>query len=152
MVDAAGALQRALRRRLVVEVEAAALLAARLPAAPSTGSNSSASSRPAAGVGRGAVGADRVEALQRQLGRDLGVVGDQRLVGDLDHEQLVLEALGVGEDAGALALALATRSRWRPSRSSQKSSASSEPTRQTIRWTSPAPARPCGHARGTRRR
>ncbi len=38
-----------------------------------------------------------MEAAQRQLGRHLGVVGDQRLVGDLDHGELVGEPLGIGE-------------------------------------------------------
>ena len=46
VVDAAGALQAALGRRLVEEVAAAALLAARLPGPRRPRSNSSASSRP----------------------------------------------------------------------------------------------------------
>jgi hypothetical protein len=46
-----------------------------------------------------------VEALEGQLGRDLGMRGDQRRVGDVDNEQLVVEPLRVGEDeAGAVAL------------------------------------------------
>jgi hypothetical protein len=47
-----------------------------------------------------------VEALQRQLRRDLRAVGDERRVLDADHGQLVVEALGVGE---VQALALAPR-------------------------------------------
>ena len=105
MVDAAGALQRALGRRLVVEVEAAPRLAARLPALAGRLELERLEQAPRAGLRRGAVGAHRVEALQRELGRDLGVIGDQRLVGDIDDEQLVVEPLRVGEDE-ALALAL----------------------------------------------
>ena len=74
------------------------------------------------------------------------MVGDQRLVGDLGDDELVLEALGVGE-AQALALAARARRPAAASRSAQKSSASAEPTRQTIRWTIPAPARPRGAPR-----
>ena len=85
-----------------------------------------------------------MEALQGQLAGNLGVVGDQRLVVDLDDGQLVVEPLGVGEAQGRrrarASIPLAA------SRFSQKSSASSEPTRQTIRCTSPAPARPRRHA------
>ena len=47
-----------------------------------------------------------MEAAQGDLLRHLRVVGDQRLVVDLDDQQLVLEALGVGEDQ---AVALAPR-------------------------------------------
>ena len=82
-----------------------------------------------------------MEALQRHLRRHLGMVGDQRRSGTSTTEQLVLEPLGVGEDAGRRP----SRSDSVPlarSRSAQKSSASSEATRQTIRWTIPAPARP----------
>ena len=38
-----------------------------------------------------------MEALERVLGRDLGVLGAERLVRDVDHRQLVLESLGVAE-------------------------------------------------------
>ena len=129
-----------LGRRLVVDVEPAALLAARLPAVAGA-LELERLEQAGAGLGRGAVGARGVEALQRQLGRDLGMLGDQRRVGDLDDEQLVIEALGVGE-AQALALARRLDAVRRPSRSAQKSSASAEATRQTIRCTIPAPARP----------
>ena len=47
--------------------------------------------------GLGVVGAHRVEALQGVLGGHLGVLGDQRRIGNVDHHQLVLEALGVEE-------------------------------------------------------
>ena len=43
-----------------------------------------------------------VEALERQLAGDLGMVGDQRLVGHLGDDERVLEALGVGEDEAAV--------------------------------------------------
>ena len=53
--------------------------------------------QPGARAGRAGVGAHRVEALQGQLARHLGVVGDQRRVGHVGDQQLVVEALGVGE-------------------------------------------------------
>jgi len=43
-----------------------------------------------------------VEPLDRVLAGDVGRVRDQRRVGDVRDEQLVLEALGVGEPQGAL--------------------------------------------------
>ena len=68
------------------------------------------------------------------------MLGDERLVRGLDDRELEREALGIGEAQGpgfALGLdALAAR------RSAQKSSASSEPTRNLTVWTIPAPARP----------
>ncbi len=97
MVDAAGALKRALLRRLFVDVEAAATGAPGFPAVLVDRLELERLEQGAACLGRGAVGADGVEAAQRQLGRDLGVVGDQRLVGDLDHGELVGEPLGVGK-------------------------------------------------------
>ena len=51
------------------------------------------------------VGAYAVEALQRELGGDLGVLGDQRCVGARAHGELVAQALGIGE-AQAIAHAL----------------------------------------------
>ena len=59
----------------------------------------------AAALGVVGVGARGVEALERELARDLGVVGDQRRVGGLDDGELVIEPLGVGEPE-----ALASRS------------------------------------------
>ena len=60
---------------------------------------------PAAGVGPHAGRAHSLEALQRELGRDLPVARDQRLVGAIDDDELVRHALGVGErKAGARAL------------------------------------------------
>src|ERR1044071_9613470 len=50
-----------------------------------------------------AVRAHAVEALERQLARDLRVVGDARLVGHLRREELVLEPLGICEAERVLA-------------------------------------------------
>ena len=46
------------------------------------------------GVAR--VRAHALEALQRELARDLRMVGDQRLVGHVRDDELVLEPLRVG--------------------------------------------------------
>ena len=106
MVDAPRSLQAALGRGLVVEVEAAALLAARFPATVHP-LELERLEQTLARLRRRGVGAHRVEALQRQLARHLGVVGDQRLVGHVDDQQLVVEPLGIGEDeAVAVALGL----------------------------------------------
>jgi hypothetical protein len=48
-------------------------------------------------IGRGAVGADALEALQRELARHLRVLGAHRLVTCRADDQLVAEALEVGE-------------------------------------------------------
>ena len=48
-----------------------------------------------------------MEALEGVLGRDLGVLGHQRVVAHVGHQQLVLEALGVAEaQPGVVALGL----------------------------------------------
>ena len=57
------------------------------------------------------------------------------------HRELVLEALGVGEPQPS-AVDAAASTPCSPRRPAQKSSASAEPTRQTILWTIPSPARP----------
>jgi hypothetical protein len=54
----------------------------------------------------GAEGADPLEALQRVLRWHLGVLGDQRRVGRGGDDQLVAEALRVGEDERVAALGL----------------------------------------------
>ncbi len=82
-----------------------------------------------------------MKALQRLLGRDLRVLGDQRRVGDVDDGQLVVEALGVGEAQVALALGLDPVRRQALGPEVERLS---EPTRQTILCTIPAPARPGG--------
>ena len=62
MVDAAGTLQARLRGRLVKEIEAAASLATGLPAAVG-GLELERLQQALAGLRRGTVGTDRVEAL-----------------------------------------------------------------------------------------
>jgi hypothetical protein len=83
-------------RWLVVEVERAALLAAGLPA-PVGAREAERLEQVAAGLGLRRVRAHGVEALQRVLGRHLGVLGDQRGVAHVRDQQLVVEPLGVGE-------------------------------------------------------
>ena len=98
MVHGAGALHAALARAVVV-VDAAALVAARLEAVVAERLEAERLlEQGAAALGVGRVGAHVVEALQRELGRDLRMVGDQRLVARVGHDQLQPEALGVGED------------------------------------------------------
>ena len=97
MVDGARAGDAALVA-LVVEVEAAALLAARLPARLAVRLELERLLEEAAALLRVVrVGADAVEALQRELLRHLGMVGDQRLVRALAGDQRVPQALGVAE-------------------------------------------------------
>jgi hypothetical protein len=97
VVNGAGRLHAAVGGRLVVYVEPAAPLAARLPALVAGGESERLLEVGAAALRVGGVGAHRVEALERQLGRDLRVLGCQRLVVDVGDEQLVLEPLVVGE-------------------------------------------------------
>ena len=99
MVDGPRALQSALGGRLVEEIDAAALGATRLPASSTLLGRLELErlEQSLARVGGRRVGADAVEALQRDLLRHFGVIGDQRLVIDVDDEQLVDQALGVGE-------------------------------------------------------
>src|SRR6201746_1197666 len=93
-------------RTVCREVAAAALLAAGFPGVAVT-LELERFQQGGAGVGSPAVGADRVEALQGELGRNLGVLGGQRRIGDVDDEQLVVETLRVGEDeAGPVALGI----------------------------------------------
>ena len=42
------------------------------------------------------VRAHALEALQRELARDLGMVGDERLVGDVRDHELVLKPFRIG--------------------------------------------------------
>ena len=150
VVDGARALDATLLRRRVEDVEAAALGAARLPAV----ARSARTRAPPAGrswsSGRRRVGAHRVEALQGELARDLGVVGDQRRVGHVGDEELVVEPLRVGE-VEAVALAPGGRCRGRrgdPPRSR------APPARRPARRSGAPSRRPPGRAprRGTRRR
>ena len=108
VVHAAGALAARLGRRRVVGDRAAAALAAQLPRAVAGRPRVEHLLQQAAAALRvGAVRAHRVEALQRVLGRDLGVLGAERLVDTGAHGQLVPQALEVGEAQGvAVALGL----------------------------------------------
>src|SRR5205814_7255548 len=105
VVDGAGA-GDALPVRVVVRVEPAAPLTARLPglAVPRELERLEEAAAPLR-VAR--IGVDGVEALQRVLLRNLRVVGDQRLVVRLDRDQPVPQALGIGEREPASAVALA---------------------------------------------
>ena len=144
VVDRARALQPALVRR---RVEAIARRGARR-AAPSAsvagrlGAEQALEQR-AGRVGVEAVRADGVEALERVLRGDLGMLGRQRLVGGRVDGELVTEALGVGEaqdvavalgrDALGAETLLPEVDRLRAGRRATRS-----------RWTMPGPARPRG--------
>ena len=101
-MDGSGARLARSRRRLVDEVEAAAPLAARLPAAVDRLEAETALEQVASSGRPRYVRAHAVRALEGQIARHLGVIGDERLVGYLDGQQLVLEALRVGKDEGAV--------------------------------------------------
>ena len=79
---------------------------------------------------RPAVGANALEALQRVLARDLGMVRDERRVADVRDNELVLQPLGIREPE-RLAVGFDPRGLRRVSRLAQNSSAAGEPTRQT---------------------
>ena len=68
------------------------------------------------------------------------MVGHERLVRRLDEPDLEAEALRVGEREAVAVARHLDALRFR--RSSQNSTASAEPTRQTTVWTIPRPARP----------
>src|SRR4051794_40264467 len=94
-MDAARALQAVLSGGLVEAVEPAAVLAPRLPAVLTRLESQRALEERLASLGVGRVGADVVEPLQRHLGGNLGMVGGQRLVGNVDDRELVLESVVV---------------------------------------------------------
>ena len=104
-MDRARAHDPGLGRRQVVGIAPATQRAACLPGVlAAVGSKDSVSSSVARlRVGVGGVRADGVEALERELGGNLGVVCDERLVGRLDDRELVLEALRVAEAEPAVA-------------------------------------------------
>ena len=104
MVNGPGTGDAVLGRWLVVEVARTAVLTAGLPALAAVG-EAERLEQAAAGVRPRGVGAHAVEALERVLGRHLGVLGDQRVVAHVRDEQLVVEALGIGEQQ-VVALAL----------------------------------------------
>ena len=145
VVDAAGALQRSLGRRLVVDVEAAALSPRASQPSP-TGSNSSASSRRRLASGARAVGAHRVEALQGQLApgpRD----GRRSAARRRPRPRPARGRAPRGRRSAGPPPARSARLPLAASRFSQKSSDSSEPTRQTIRCTVSRPGPAPRHAR-----
>ena len=80
-----------------------------------------------------------MEALERVLGRDLGVLGDQRLVAHVEYAELVVEALGIAEQQ-ALAVALDLDSSAEPPGPEVERVPLA--TRHTTRWIMPSPARP----------
>ena len=94
------------------------------------------------GSGRArAVRAHAVEPLERELGGDLGMLGDQRRI----RRRCSRRPRGRGLRSRRRRASPRRRSVSMPSaarRASQKSIASSDATRQTMRWTLPAPARP----------
>jgi hypothetical protein len=110
VVDAAGPLKAVLGGRLVVGPEAPATRAARLPAVArrrESGVLIGLEAEPlgeqrAARVRRRAVSARGMKALQGQVGGNIGMIGDQRLVASLDDDQLMPEPLGVFEDETAV--------------------------------------------------
>src|SRR5438874_12609101 len=93
-MDAAAALKRALARwRLVVDVEAATLLGARLPA----GREAERLEERRALLRRRGVRADAREATDAVLVRDVGCVCCQRLVAGVVDQQLEPKALRIRE-------------------------------------------------------
>src|SRR5205814_4387393 len=88
---------------LVVEVEAPAVLAARLPARLAVQLELERLLQKAPALLRVVgVRTDAVETLEREFFRDLGVVGDQRLVRVLARNQDVPQTRGVAEGEPAV--------------------------------------------------
>src|SRR3954454_2532850 len=88
---------------LVEEVEAAAMLAPHFPARFAVWLELERPLEKPAALLRGVgVGANAVEALQRELLRHLGMVGNQRLVRALAGDQRVAQALGIAEGKPAV--------------------------------------------------
>ena len=141
VVNRARARDPAALGRRVVRVEAAALVAARLPFVLAARlERERLLEQRAAALRVDRVRAHAVEALERVLLRNLRMLGHERLVVGLVDLQLVPDAFRVLEDeAPVRPLELCSAS---PRRCSQKSSASAEPTRQAIVCTMPAPALP----------
>src|SRR5438874_12028571 len=96
-MDRSRALDAALRGWRVVGVERAAALSADLPAVVATLEAERLLEQRRARLRPRRVSAHAVEALERHLARDLRVLRDQRLVARLVDQELVLEALRVGE-------------------------------------------------------
>src|SRR4051794_16678279 len=95
MVDASRPLDLRLRGWLVVGVGAAPKRAASLPAVVPRLERKRVLEQAERPLGVGGISPYTVEAMQRQLRRNLGMVGDQRRVAAGVDRQLVLEALEV---------------------------------------------------------
>ena len=91
-MDGPGALDPGLLRGRVVRPDPAAVRSSHLPGAVRRCELEPLLQQVATALGVGGVGASVVEALERELARDLGVVGDQGLVGDLGDDERVLRA------------------------------------------------------------
>ena len=105
VVHRPGARDARLGRRGVVDVATAAMLASDLPRALALRRElQRLLEEGAALLGIGGVRADLLEALDRELARDLGMLGRQRLVRRLDDAQLEAEALGILEEERAVGL------------------------------------------------
>ncbi len=96
-MDASGALQPALGGRRVEAVEAASAVAPDLPAVVPGLESERLFEKGVAGVGVAGVGAGAVEAPQRHLRWNLGVLGDQRVVIGAADAKLVAETLRIGK-------------------------------------------------------
>src|SRR5215211_8940054 len=107
VVHGSGALQAAPAGRLVVAVEPAATLAAHLPFVLAARREAEGLlEKWSAALRSRRVRADAVEALERVLARDLRMLGDERLVGNVDHEEFVPQSLGVVEGEAAVPFGL----------------------------------------------
>ena len=121
--------------RLVVDVEAAAARAARLPAAARRPARTRAPRAGArAGLGRGAVGATAWKPCRASSAGTSGWSAISGASGTSTTSELVVEALGVGE-AQAAPVPLGLDRRWRRAAPPRNRATSCEATRQTIRCT-----------------
>ena len=107
VVNGAGAGDPALGGRRVVGIGGATLVPAHLPALGAACEAQGLLEERAAALGRGRVGADAVEALERELGRNLRVIGDEGLVVGLGDDELEPHPFRVAEaQAGRVPLHL----------------------------------------------
>ena len=102
MVDGAGARDSGISGRDVVRVPGAAFVAAHLPGVLALRLERERLLEQAAARLGIRVGANAVEALERELARDLRVVGDQRLVVGLHDGDLQAESFGILEAQAAV--------------------------------------------------
>src|SRR5207253_6759009 len=97
VMNRSGAGNPLIRRRVLVLDPAAARLAARLEPAPRTLEPELREERCGVRLCFAPVRANAFEPLQRELTRDLRMVGDQRLVRDVRDHELVTKAFGIVE-------------------------------------------------------